>query len=88
MPSKRKRIASPREAAALIAALPVDDRAIWATAFYAGLRRGELMALRFEEIDVAVGSRYSSMSPKAMRSRTTIMLPVTTMSLPVWDLSL
>jgi integrase len=29
-----------------------DDRAVWATAFYAGLRRGELMALRDEAIDL------------------------------------
>jgi integrase len=29
----------------LLAALPEDDRAVWATAFLAGLRRGELMAL-------------------------------------------
>jgi integrase len=28
------------------------DRALWATALYAGLRRGELMALRGEDIDL------------------------------------
>jgi integrase len=39
---RRDRIASPAEAAALIAAVPDDDRAVWATAFYAGLRLGEL----------------------------------------------
>jgi hypothetical protein len=32
--------------------LPEADRAIWATAMYAGLRRGELMALRAESIDL------------------------------------
>ena len=42
---KRERIASPAEAAQLIAALPQRDRAIWATAMYAGLRSGELQAL-------------------------------------------
>ena len=42
----RDRIASPAEAADLLAALPDEDRAIWATAMYAGLRRGELRALR------------------------------------------
>ena len=46
MRGKRDRIASPDEAAELIAALPEADRAVWATAMYAGLRRGELMALR------------------------------------------
>jgi integrase len=47
----RERAASPTEAAALLAALPEDDRALWATAFYAGLRRGELRALRWSDID-------------------------------------
>ncbi len=48
---KRERIAAPREAAALIAALPPTDRALWATAMYAGLRRGELQALRWADVD-------------------------------------
>jgi integrase len=43
---RRERVASPSEAVALLAALPVSDRAVWATAFYAGLRLGELRALR------------------------------------------
>jgi integrase len=52
--SKRPtRIASAAEAAALLAALPADDRPVWATAFYAGLRRGELQALRVCDIDLA-----------------------------------
>jgi len=49
---KRDRIASPAEAAVLIAAVDVDERALWATAFYAGLRRGELRALRWKHIDL------------------------------------
>ena len=50
--SKRpKRIASPAEAAALLAALAPEDRPVWAAAFYAGLRRGELQALRVRDID-------------------------------------
>jgi integrase len=48
---RRDRIASPAEAAALIKALPESERALWATALYAGLRRGELRALRWEDID-------------------------------------
>ncbi len=52
---RRDRIASPEEAAALIAAAPENDRALWATAFYAGLRRGELMALRWEDVDLEAG---------------------------------
>ena len=43
------------EAAALLAALPDADRALWATAFYAGLRRGELRGLRWDDVDLAAG---------------------------------
>jgi integrase len=50
---RRDRIATPAEAARLIAAVPEGDRAVWATAFYGGLRRGELEALRAEAIDLA-----------------------------------
>jgi integrase len=51
----RDRIASPAEATELIAALPARDRGLWATAMYAGLRRGELLALRWEDVDLAEG---------------------------------
>jgi integrase len=40
------------EAGKLLAALPDDDRALWATAFYAGLRLGELRALRVRNVNV------------------------------------
>jgi integrase len=49
----RDRVATPEEAAVLLAALPDEDRALWATAFYAGLRRGELRALRWEDVNEA-----------------------------------
>jgi len=49
---RRDRIAGPQEAASLIAAVPEGDRAVWATAFYAGLRRGELRALRWSDVDL------------------------------------
>ena len=52
---RRDRVARPDEAAALIAAVPPQDRAIWATAFYAGLRLGELRALNWQDIDLNAG---------------------------------
>jgi integrase len=51
----RDRIVSPGEATTLLAALPEGDRALWATAMYAGLRLGELRALRHEHLDLRGG---------------------------------
>jgi integrase len=48
---RRERIARPHEARALIATAPLDDRPIWATALYAGLRRGS-QALRWEDVNL------------------------------------
>jgi integrase len=49
---RRDRIAAPPEATALHDALPSTERAIYATALYAGLRLGELQALTWTEIDL------------------------------------
>jgi len=49
---RRDRIADRTEATELIAVLQVDDKAFWATAIYAGLRRGELRALRWTDVEL------------------------------------
>ncbi len=51
----RERYATAEEAARLIAAVPQRDRALWGLAFYAGLRSGEIAALRWRDIDLDVG---------------------------------
>jgi integrase len=51
---RRERIASVDEASRLIEALTAD-RALWSTAFYAGLRHGEIKALCWGEVDLASG---------------------------------
>lgn len=53
--SAEKVTASPTEAAELLELLDGPDRTLWALAFYAGLRRGELIALRWEDIDLTTG---------------------------------
>ena len=77
--ARRSRIADPAECARLLAALPQRDQALWATAMYSGLRRGELMALRIEDIDLARGVIYvcrgwdikeGEITPKSGRERT------------------
>jgi integrase len=53
---RRERVASREDVGALIVALPEPfDRALWATALYAGLRRGELLALRWSDLDTTEG---------------------------------
>jgi integrase len=53
--ARRERVAHPAEAHALLAALVPEDRAVWATALYAGLRRGELQALCWQHVDFQAG---------------------------------
>jgi integrase len=50
---RRERIAGADEARLLLAALPLPDRALYSTAFFAGLRLGELRALRWRDVELA-----------------------------------
>lgn len=86
LPSSRRkpvRIAAPAEARALLDALPSAERATWATAFYAGLRRGELQGLRCSAIDLGASTirvegswdQYEgAIDPKSQTSTRTIPL--------------
>jgi integrase len=53
-PEARKRAATPRQAAALLDAFG-NLAPLWATAFYSGLRRGELQALRVRSVNLDAG---------------------------------
>ena len=48
---KRPEIASPEKARKLLEALPLDQVALWAVLFFAGLRIGEARALRWRNVD-------------------------------------
>jgi integrase len=81
---KEVEIVAPEVAAELLAAVPAGDRAIWATALYAGLRYGELRALRWSSVDLASGSirvveswdaKAGSIAPKTRTSRRSTPLP-------------
>jgi integrase len=50
--SQRERVAAPTELAPLLDLLEAADRAIYATALYAGLRLSELQALQWDDVDL------------------------------------
>lgn len=77
-------IVAPEVAAELLTAAPRQDRALWATALYAGLRYGELRALRWGAVDLAGGTirvreswdpKAGSISPKTRTSKRTAPVP-------------
>lgn len=81
---KEVEIVTPGDGAALLAAAPADDRAVWATALYAGLRYGELRALRWNAVDLASGTirvvgswdpTEGPIDPKTRTSRRTVPVP-------------
>lgn len=53
--TQRDRVADQTEVARLLAVLPERDRPIWGVALYAGLRLGEIQALRHCSIDLQSG---------------------------------
>lgn len=55
MTTKARQIANPERVGDLLDALPAGERAAWSTAFYAGLRVGELRALRWQHVDFDAG---------------------------------
>ena len=82
--SRRARIASPADAERLLDALDPRDRPLWATALYAGLRRGELTALRWSDVDLAAGTIRvqrgwdaveGEIAPKSREGRRTVPIP-------------
>ncbi|HET8954716.1 MAG TPA: site-specific integrase [Solirubrobacterales bacterium] len=81
---KEVEIVAPEVAAQLLDVLPVEDRALWATALYAGLRYGELRALRWSAVDLAGGAirvteswdpKEGTIAPKTKNSQRTTPLP-------------
>ena len=76
-------IVAPAPAERLLAAAPDQDRAIWATALYAGLRYGELQALRWGAVNLADGrievreswdAKAGVIEPKTRTSRRSVAL--------------
>ena len=82
--SRVRSIASPIEAAMMIDALGGSDVQLWAVAFYAELRRGELIGLRREDVDLASGVIYvrrgwdmldGEIEPKSRKGRRKVPIP-------------
>lgn len=79
----RERFATREEAAALIEALPASERALWATAFYGGLRRGELRAARWAHVDLAAGLIYVQRSWDDVEGEGEVKSPASRRRVPI-----
>lgn len=82
--SKARVVTPPAEIEARLAALGGEDRVLWATAFYSGLRRGELIGLRPEEVELASGVIHvrrgwdmseGEIAPKSRQARRDVPVP-------------
>jgi integrase len=82
---RQPRFATAEQVEAMIGRLEgARDRALWATAIYAGLRRGELTALHREDVDLATGvirvergwdSEEGEIAPKSRQGRRKVPIP-------------
>jgi integrase len=81
---RRDRIATPNELELLLAALEPEDRGLWATAALAGLRRGELRALLWSDVDLEIGrisverswdQAEGAVEPKSRAGRRVVPVP-------------
>jgi integrase len=79
----RDRAATPAAAAELLGVLDEREAALWATAFYTGLRRGELQGLRKRDVDFEAGTirveqswdaKEGSIAPKSRAGVRTVFL--------------
>lgn len=82
--SKPRRYLSPAQADAFVSRLAGTTRTMWATALYAGLRRGELAALQWNDVDLAAGvirvrrgwdAVEGEITPKSHHGRRNVPIP-------------
>lgn len=80
---RRDRAVTPTQAAELLAALNEPERAIWGVALYAGLRRGEVRALRRRDVDLGAATirvergwdaKEGPIAPKSLAGTRTVFL--------------
>jgi integrase len=84
---QRDRIESPQQAQRLLDALPPNERPLWTVAMFAGLRRGELLGLRWSDVDLGAGVirvvRGWDMYAGAIQAKSTAAVRAVPMAFPV-----